>query len=286
MELNPKSKKELANEMYEQTIDQLKTEIAGLRKALEVQSNQETKQPEREESVPLASDKIDEIQQKFSAFEMMYIQSQQEFVTTFKNLDERQKDYMNNIQDTIKGIVEQSLGRYDRWSSTAKSVEVPELEGMGSNQASEQNRDSDSDIVQMHNADETNEESGSANSSSKLVTNHAKDDTIHYPTVRSGDDVDNISDDAPKPARRKKKKKRVSKDTAILEFEQRLHQYGVDVNSTGLTTPRSITVAKEILNEREEIKKVKHSLSHKFEFLLIFTIIIRHTKLLLAHGTN
>lgn len=49
---------------------------------------------------------------------------------------------------------------------------------------------------------------------------------------------------------------KASKDVAIVEFEQRLRQFGVDAESTGLSTPRSNHVLCELSEEREEMRKV------------------------------
>lgn len=53
-----------------------------------------------------------------------------------------------------------------------------------------------------------------------------------------------------------KKSIKASKDVAIVEFEQRLSQFGVDADSTGLPTPRSNLVLNELSEEREEMRKV------------------------------
>lgn len=223
------------------------------------------------------NDKIDVIQQKFSEFETMYTQSQNEFIETFRNLDERQKIYMNDIQHSIKEIVEKSLEKYESTMQLHKSdnnheettvemekmhVSIDEKNSNTMNGLMNDN-DQDDDLCSEHSLTD-----GSIQENGKI------DETV-YPIVIPNESKKMIKK-IPKPLKRSKKcTNNNSRGTVVIEFEKRLHQLGVDANSPGLSTPKTIEVSKEMADEREEIKKVnlnfyfKRILNSFFFFIIL-----------------
>lgn len=291
-----KHENDLIQTAYE-TINDLKKEILDLRNALN--SNESTEAPKQIIQEPIAdtklvetNDKIEVMAQKFDAFEAMYTESQHQFFESFRNLDARQKNYMDNIQETVKEIVEKSLGKYEITSATANeitSASANEITPATANEKIEQQpehinaekpKSKDVHIVNGFTVE-------------KPIQNGTRldidsDHSIKLPTVRSiatiqeSDDdwsseseekpetmicqadvhtVESASEESIKPAlptNGKKKSKKLNKEMAINEFEQRLRQLGVDADSVGLSTPRSNEVIQELADEREEMKKVSN----------------------------
>lgn len=248
--------------LHEQTIAELKAEVAELQSALRKKFVEEQVANERvtQASTTSASDKIDVIQQRFTAFETMYVKSQHEFIESFRDLDERQKNYMHDIQDSIKEIVEKSLGRYGTPVAT---------ENVGTTTMSPLTTATTTTTAQVH----VNSTKDTIEATKKQLTEPIKNvDTEtdlregiadeSSESVSSGDDssVDKnataLAKVSPKAEKQSKlSARRPSKTNAVNEFENRLHQIGVDANVSGLSTPHTVEVAKELAEERAEIKK-------------------------------
>lgn len=227
--------------MHEQTIAELKAEVSELQTALRKKFIEEQVANERDtmECNNSAGDKIDVIQERFTAFETMYMQSQHEFIESFRNLDERQRNYMNDIQDTIKEIVEKSLERYD----TAAPVPV-----VTTDQVHENCMNDPIEIVQAQLTKPIVENGSKAHLPDEGDDDHDESNE----SLSSGDEksVDNKPIELPKSSAR-----RPNKTDAVNEFENRLQQIGVDTKSAGLSTTHTAEVAKELADERAEIKK-------------------------------
>lgn len=216
--------------------------------------------------------KIDVIEQKFSAFETMYMKSQSEFIESFRSLDERQKSYMINIQQTIKEIVEQSISKHDvdvlpkpetRSESDSKKVVVVEpIQEVKENVQQEKPaaQPVEKKIVSVEPAKNqpVEDSSSDVSSNSDVEVNNVKE------TVCQADVHHDRSDSSEESAEEQdnetlnvQKQKEFSKEDAISDLEHRLSQFGVDADSVGLSTPRSREVKEDLAEEREEMKKVR-----------------------------
>lgn len=322
-EQQSKQEADLDRTAYE-IINELKQEILELRNALN--SKQIAKIPKeapqevvsKDNKLEETNDKIEFMAQKFDAFEAMYTQSQNQFIESFRNLDERQKDYMNNIQETVKEIVEESIGKYSA-PSLSKRAEVLEHNEESLNVTVKEIGVSNDDLIIDKNAKEC-VESGNINETKndivplKRTTNTVEIDDesdsdwssesegkhkmvicqadIH--TVDSGSDESSLK---PTVKNVKKKPRKIStKLMAKNEFEQRLRQLGVDADSVGLSTPRSQEIIEELADEREEMKKVCESTSPSISFFFfafihllfinLFIIICRPLNPLKQRVTN
>lgn len=241
---------------HEQTIAELKAEVTELQNALRKKFVEEQVANEREtsENMVSASDKIVVIEQRFTEFETKYEQSQHEFIESFRNLDERiNKNYINDIHDTIKEIVEKSLGRYDTPAGNAAPTTT-----MATTAQVHENGTNDTVVVA---------EARPASRTEKVDPKmELIDDDQSSESMSTGDDASaekpaiEIQKASPRPeVRPKSAARRPSKADAVNEFESRLHQIGVDTNVPGLSTPHTAEVAKELAEERAEIKKAHKS---------------------------
>lgn len=267
---------------YYETMNELKKEIVELKNSLEAKSNETQQITLNEDQLTLkqsnsihTSDKIDVIEQKFNAFETMYMESQHQFIESFRNLDERQQVYMNNIQETIKEIIEKSMGEHIALHEALPKDEAANQNNLHENctvkishtdkneQTSEtlHHKPLDEQLMETQqqkiHAELTYETSShSEGEQSKTICQaevhtHFQSDLIKSDEMRSKNDRKSIN----------ASKSQITKDNAMLEFEQRLRQFGVDADSAGLPTPRSNEVAQDLAEERKEMKKVSLHLS-------------------------
>lgn len=271
MESVPEKERKIENDSIEkahQTIIELKKEIEDLKNSLDMKVDSE-KSAEfldiTKDTNLQTNDKIDVIERKFNAFETMYMESQDKFIESFRNLDERQKVYMDNIQETIKEIVEKSLGHHDE--TTAEEM----VETVGNNDEYENEMEilsNDGNVPQPKSANEqlsqlkpcspnlivstdSSSQSDGEGEETKMICQ------VEVHTVSSAEThLSHQEVGEPNAIKNTKTRNRMFKDMAVNEFEQRLHQLGVEADSTGLTTPRSCEVYQELAEEREEMKKV------------------------------
>lgn len=270
-----------------ETISELKKEIVDLKNSLEAKPCVEAQRVESENSVSSkiatlteTNDKIDVIEQKFNAFEVMYTESQHQFIESFRNLDERQKIYMDSIQETIKDIVEKSLGKYENTTENVEKSEISEKNTTQNKNDAEMEKTEVSSVVSKASVVSepitspkqpdveqkvVNEESprkfdqsvmdDSPSYSEDEATQFVCEAEVHAPSQNESNQTEN--EEIPKIVKKKKKvpKKRATKDVAINEFQQRLRQIGVEMSETGLPTPRSSEINQDLAEEREEIKK-------------------------------
>lgn len=247
-----------------QTIIELKKEIMDLKCSLEIKKSAEsTTDIIASEDLKLirTQDKIDVIEQKFNAFETMYMESQHQFIESFRNLDEQQKLYMDNIQETIKEIVGKSLGEHDKISidkepneayESADQNEFNELHGSKMHDTIDAKFETEQSLEKQHS--ELDRRTFSASSSQTEDGETKVICKVDINTVPHSQ----LKQKETKCTKKKTKAqiKKITKDMALNEFEQRLRQFGVDADSAGLTTPRSSEVNQDLAEEREEIKKV------------------------------
>lgn len=258
-------------ETAHQTINELKKEIEDLKNSLDVKVDSEkstefldiTKDPNAVQT----NDKIDVIERKFNAFETMYMESQDKFIESFRSIDERQKVYMDNIQETIKEIVEKSLGHHDKIATedvlqtvennkgNENQMEISSKSGSASQPKTEHEELAQPPKLRSPNlSTDSSSQSDGEGEETKLVCQ------VDVHTVSSAET--NLHEQEPEESNSKpstKTRNRAFKDEALNEFEQRLHQLGVEVDSTGLSTPRSCEVYQDLAEEREEMKKVSLS---------------------------
>lgn len=287
-----KIENDLIQKAYE-TINELKREIVDLRNALNSKERDEIPT----QMIPAANaaddNKLDEtngkievMAKKFNAFEAMYTESQNQFIESFRNLDERQKAYMSNIQETVKEIVEKSLGKHESNTDTMTGSTIEQIETkndmrVDDNQIGVNNKSQEEPIqsveqlvngtrgkngvksgseqpkriekpVEVKRIQQTQE--SDSESSSESAEKH--EPVIFQAEVHT---IDSSSEEEPAPIvakNNKKETRNADKDDAVNEFEQRLRQLGVDADSVGLSTPRSQEVNQELAEEREEMKKV------------------------------
>lgn len=262
------------------TINDLKKEILDLRNALQPKTNEnepnEMASNINDSKLEQTNGKIDVIEQKFNAFESKFMESQQQFIESFRNMDERQMSYMNNIQETIMEIVEKSLNKQDAndtvdeinkkpQNDATESIEPMHASNEGNNNEvnNELNTEAQHEIQEVNQKPEIkprNKVQTSYSQSSSESENDKKEmicqAEVH--TVESDSNESEPEDAKIVHAKPRKQSKHISKEIAINEFEQRLRQFGVDVDSTGLSTPRSQKVNQELIDERDEMKKVLH----------------------------
>lgn len=262
----PEKDREIENgtlEHAQQTIINLRKEIEDLKTSLgtsaSIIENPTTFDVETEDSnVVQTKDKIDVIERKFNAFETMYMESQNKFIESFRSLDERHKVYMDNIQETIKEIVEKSFGHHDEIVvqeelDTSKNEINFDIETENSSKMNNGLYSKPEIELKAYNPD--------PNSSSDLYSQSEGEETkivcqVDVHKVSSDTTNQQNHDDELISKENAKIPSKVFKDMALNEFEQRLHQFGVDADSTGLTTPRSCEVYQDLAEEREEMKKV------------------------------
>lgn len=286
------------------TINELKQEISELRNALNnKQIPEESKETPQEvvlndSKLDETNDKIEFMAQKFDAFEAMYTQSQNQFIESFRNLDERQKDYMNNIQETVKEIVVESIGKYSV-PSISKGIEVPVAIEENLNVTVKEVRVSNDELIIDKIAKESVEGKSIDETKNSIVPlkrtikpveiqetiNSIESDSDwsteseekHEKVICQADihTVDSGSDESSLKPTVQKSRKIITKELAKNEFEQRLRQLGVDADSVGLSTPRSQEIIEELADEREEMKKVWFSFIHLFLNDLFIIIICR-----------
>lgn len=280
---------ELVRSAYE-TINDLKNQIADLKTSLEAknsaesQSILESSEKSKDANLVETNDKIDVIEQKFSAFENMYMESQNQFIESFRSLDERQKIYMNSIQETIKEIVENSLGQKNSIAADKTSVTEVQIDNKHSSENGvEKSLHSDRHVessdkvnegVKMDKADNKKYSYTKPNTSdrSEIIDSSSQSDNDQGKLICQADihtisqsDKNDFYQENLKSSKGKTNKmpvNKVTKDVAISKFEQRLRQFGVNADSTGLTTPRSFEVSQDLADEREEMKKVSHTGFH------------------------
>lgn len=279
---------ELIQNAYD-TINELKEEILNLKKTLEQKTTTEPQQqimPEnltsgKDADLVETNDKIGIIEQKFSAFETMYVESQHHFIESFRNLDERQKIYMDNIQETIKEIVEKSLVHRE-----IHAIHNHVDEDIGENTTTTKDPEPEkSTLGEMHVELSTNLHTISDDDKPVQSIPDASNERVDVEyTSSDGDDDDDAEqileqtcradvhlteqsdshnsakqeqNDAKKnDAKKNANNNQITKELALGEFEQRLQQLGVDIESTGLPSPRSSEVNRDLTEEREEMKKV------------------------------
>lgn len=262
-----------------ETISELKKEIIDLKNSLEAKTSVEDHHIISEHAVSSqltnleeTNDKIDIIEQKFNAFEIMYTESQHQFIESFRNLDERQKIYMDNIQGTIKEIVE-------------KSLKVDTAAANTNNETNYQNNsESETEQAEVKSAnqkfDGANEKVKSSFMNSEqedcvqIPHEEYEQSVIHDTTSYTEDgtkllfqaEIHAISQNESKEndqhnvetVREKTKlsQKQTNEGIIIYGFERRLRQFGVEANSTSLSTPRFCRINEKLIEGREEMKEV------------------------------
>lgn len=255
-----------------QTINELKKEIEDLKNSLDMRVYSEKPTEfldiSKDTDAVQTNDKIDVIERKFNAFERMYMESQDKFIESFRSIDERQKVYMDNIQETIKEIVEKSLGHHDKIApeDAPQTVEINKsnenkMEVLSKSDSVSEPKTGNGELAQLPKPCSLNLSTDSFSQSdgegdeSKLVCQ------VDVHTVSSAEtnlqDANQEVQEISKPSTNTRN--RAFKGKALNEFEQRLHQLGVEADSTGLSTPRSCEVYQDLAEEREEMKKVSLS---------------------------
>lgn len=298
--LEKQSDPDLSQNAY-QTISELKKEIVELKKCLETKIALDLpseKLTNDKNAVLPTNDKIDVIEQKFNAFEIMYTNSQHQFIESFRNLDERQKVYMDNIQETIKEIVEKSLGQHELDANDKQLDNYPQTDDNRSNEPDTNETNQNENDIDMENRNHDNDHGGSDignDSRPKVMPRKINQIQSIESTSQSEEDEKSfvcevevhseLNGRQPKVKKRTKQKSsessdnKITKDMAIDEFEQRLRQFGVDADSAGLNTPRSCEVYQDLAEEREEMKKV----SFYMDFLLKKENELRKNRILQAN---
>lgn len=270
---------DLVQSAYE-VINELKKEIFDLKNSIEQKTAAEPHQNIPELAVSIkdpnsvdTNDKIDVIEQKFNAFETMYIESQSQFIESFRNLDERQKIYMDNIQETIKEIVEKSLGQRD---IHAIDNDMTIHENVCDTKTILKHTEPENESIDKQSLEKTINHLPENSADENL---NALEENVILKSSNGDDDVDDDDDYGQKHSiieadvhfsersaaqnsiedeknKSKKSGNKKMKEIAFNDFEQKLRQFGVDIESTGLSTPRSSEVKHGLAEEREEIKKV------------------------------
>lgn len=247
------------------TIEELKKEIVELKNSLEAKAIIEIPKKLSENVVnvkdaPLlhTNDKIYVIEQKFNAFEAMYTDSQQKFIESFRNLDERQKIYMDNIQETVKEIVEKSLGEHEsnptnngiyngnssqNRAETTKPFDISDGENQlkpsqEKCQKFEEKKPEDSTDSRKNIKNEQSQMKNLHELEQKHVDNTSSSSEDEHNTLTLQAEVHRTSLEELNSSDQRKNTKlsniKITKEYAINELEQRLSQLGVNTDSTGL----------------------------------------------------
>lgn len=262
------------------TIASLRAELQELKsslvdKAKEQPETPKTKSPGLEPKASTeTNEKISEIQQKFTDFEAMYAQSQNQFIETFKSLDEQQKNYIHNIQDSIKEIVEKSLVQYGSTLQLNAEPKPLEAKQVGSKPMEAIRKPVEAKPV----GNKQTEAKAKPAEAKPVLPVEAKVEIVNsatsaesfsseYSSTEEGEEDEEEAVIAPVKtksipnARSKPPSVVPSKEDVVREFEQRLEQLGVDSNASGLSSPLRCEVNKEIAEERKEIKRAHKSFS-------------------------
>lgn len=238
--------------VHDSIITELKQEIADLKMELSNRSAaKETDEtieiPQQMNSTELEQTnvKIDVIQQRFVEFETMYLQSQQEFIVNFRNLDERQKTYINDIEVTIKDIIERSLSSVSRSNLALDAVNDSNLPEIKEPELNEEHRSTEGP-VQV-------DAIGTASSEYSLTdySVNENEDEIVYPIPASNDQVQKPVVPIPH-----KRRQRINRSVAVQELHRRLTELGVSSDVVGVSARKVIDVSKELSADREVVKRV------------------------------
>lgn len=104
------------NENYENIISALREEMTTIINQFQHEKNEQNISTVNEQSATThlnnqtervleqTNDKIDSIQERFTQFQDIFFQHQKEFAESFKNLDERQKYYVDHVNDMVKNL--------------------------------------------------------------------------------------------------------------------------------------------------------------------------------------
>lgn len=254
---------DLIRRAYE-TISELNKEIINLKKSLEAKTYIELQQIESgklENATNLiqTNDKIDVIEQKFNAFEVMFMESQHQFIESFRNLNDCQKSYMDNIQETVKEIVEKSLEFKDAISSDMKeSVGQAEViiditdKRFDAEVPKNYENEKLPEVFKIEECVVDYDSSSCSGGEGRKIACKAEVHTISQNEQRNKNDQNNEKVT-------KKHKKIITTNDVIHKFEDRLLQFGVEMDSAGLPTPRSFEINKDIMIERRELKRTHRS---------------------------
>lgn len=253
----------------------MKREIVELKNSLEAKSYETQITINEDQAVKPSisiqtNDKIDVIEQKFNAFETMYMESQHQFIESFRNLDERQKVYMDNIQETIKEIIEKSMGEHIAVNDAVAKDGTHNQNDLHENGAMESLHADKNEISKTVHRKPLDEQLMETTQQEKIdpkvtyeISSHSEEEqsqTICQAEVHASLSSDFIKSDEIRNINFRKRVKesnsQITKDNAMVEFEQRLRQFGVDADSAGLSTSRSNEVNNDLAEEREEMRKV------------------------------
>lgn len=246
-------------------ITELKQEIANLKLELLKQSTSKVseqeiiktpKQTPQTVELEQTNVKIDVIQQKFAEFETMYVQSQQEFITNFRSLDERQKTYINDFEMTIKDIIERSLNRVSRSNLALNEESEPNLPAI---KGTDDGRQSVEEIVEQ--PSDGGVESASSEYSLTDYSLRENEDEIVYP-------IQEPNEQAPVPQKRRLK---INRAVAEEVLYRRLAEVGIDSNAVAVSTKKFNRILKELSEDREVVKKVSSFFLVHNHFCIIFT---------------
>lgn len=246
----------LIRNAYE-TISDLKKEIINLKKSLEAKTYIElqqiesgtTEKSENATNLTQTNDKIDVIEQKFNAFEVMFMESQHQFIDSFRNLNECQKFYMDNIQETIKEIVEKSFEYKDTLCSNVVKEAINDFTDESSKKDENEKLP---EVLKIEQSVVDYDLSSCSEDEGREITC-----TAEVYTISQNDRRHNNYQNNEKVT--KKHEKIITKDDVLQKFEDRLLQFGVEINSGGLPTPRSFEINEDLMNERREIKRAHRS---------------------------
>lgn len=247
---------DLIQTAYE-TINELKHDILELRRALSGQATTATNADSQgikmtdDGKLYETNEKIDVIEQKFNAFESKFMQSQNHFIESFRSLDEQQKSYMTNIQETIREIVEKSLTEQHTSVDDTSANKLPESQKHSREPVEMKPAQSKPEVkprttLQINPVSTTSESDSDNGEVVCRVDIHAVDsDQLNGKGKESKSIEDGVRRTDPRKG-------------VINELEQRLRQIGVDADSTGLSTPRSEQAQQNLSGDREEMVKVGH----------------------------
>lgn len=103
------------------------------------ESNVSSGAQQTERALEQTNDKIDSIQQRFAQFQELFLQHQKEFAESFKHLDDRQKLYIDQVNDMLsnakmnvkpaESIVSVDVASDDDQSSNDDVICVPVAKG-------------------------------------------------------------------------------------------------------------------------------------------------------------
>lgn len=231
-------------------INQFQSKMQDKFATAEMEGREENAIHQTERALEQTNGKIDSIQQRFVQFQDDFYRSRLELTETFKDWDERQKFYIEHVNEMIKNVHNQKTKTVDA-PILEKSLEdelttnIRETEEDAKSNDSKLNGKRDLENRQLdqtaaHGNDELSSETDYTSSEESLHDEHDG-------TQRSSDSACSQNEDEIIKS---------AKEQANEYLNQELKKFGIQNDSTGISTPAYIEITKAIKLNRSKTEKV------------------------------